>query len=42
MAVPLMRSILTDENEAVTLEGGDEFSGGQRPEAMVINRHARP
>jgi hypothetical protein len=36
MAVTLMGSSLANETKAITFEGGDEFSCGQRPEATVI------
>jgi len=39
VAVTLMRSGLADEIKTIASEGGDEFSGSERPEATVIDGH---
>jgi len=39
MPVALMRSGLAYENEAITGEGGDQFSSGKRSKAPVIDGH---
>ncbi len=38
--IPLMRPSLAYEIEAVAVQGGDDFSGGDRPDAAIVDVHA--
>jgi hypothetical protein len=40
MLVALMRSLLSDERKTITLKGGDNRSGSERPKDTVVDVHA--
>ena len=41
VAVALVRSALADEIETIAREGGDEFSGRERPEIAIVDGHGQ-